>query len=296
MPELPEVETLRRELTRVLVGKKIAGGEILWRGSIKPLSPKQFFQKIVGQEIIRVERRAKILLLSLHPSDLTLAIHLKMTGQLIYHPRPLSPRGREKQSKRPLPFGEGRGGVNLFNHARIIFNFTDGSRLYFNDLRKFGWLKILSADHRQMILARHGVEPLTSAFDFETFKTILKRYPNRRLKQTLLDQTLVAGLGNIYTDESCFRARLKPTRKIKALSRSETEKLYRAIKIILKLAIKKGGTSAKDYVHSDGSLGNFVPYLKVYGRAGQPCKRCKTPITKIKLAGRGTHYCSKCQK
>ncbi|MFH1170366.1 MAG: bifunctional DNA-formamidopyrimidine glycosylase/DNA-(apurinic or apyrimidinic site) lyase [Candidatus Vogelbacteria bacterium] len=294
MPELPEVETLRRELARVLVGQKIASGEILWRGAIKPLSPKQFLQKIIGQKIKKVERRAKILLLSLHPSDLTLAIHLKMTGQLIYQPHPLQlpRRGRERQSKRPLPFGEGRGGV----HTRVIFNFTDRSHLYFNDLRKFGWLKILSADHRKILIARHGLEPLTPEFSLKKFQTILSRYPNRILKALLLDQTLIAGLGNIYVDESCFASRIKPARKIKTLSKLEIKKLYSAIKRILKLAITKGGTSARDYVRSDGSLGNFVPHLKVYGRAKQPCKICRAPITKIKLAGRGTHFCPRCQK
>ncbi|MFH1170653.1 MAG: DNA-formamidopyrimidine glycosylase, partial [Candidatus Vogelbacteria bacterium] len=184
----------------------------------------------------------------------------------------------------------------LIKHTRIIFNFADGGQLYFNDLRKFGWLKILSADHKTRLENRHGVEPLSPKFDLETFKTILKRHPNRRLKQTLLDQTLIAGLGNIYADESCFASRIKPARKIKTLSTPEIKKLYRAIKMILKLAIKKGGTSARDYVRSDGSLGNFVPHLKVYGRGGQPCKKCRTLITKIKLAGRGTHFCPQCQK
>jgi formamidopyrimidine-DNA glycosylase len=296
MPELPEVETLRRELARGLVGQKIAGGKILWRGAIKPLSPKQFLKQIVGQKITMVERRAKILLLSLRPSELTLAIHLKMTGQLIYHPLRLPQRGREKQATSSLPFGEGQGGVNLSKHTRAIFNFTDGSHLYFNDLRKFGWLKLLSDDSKKKWLARLGREPLTPEFDFETFKTILKRYPNRWLKQTLLDQTLVAGLGNIYADESCFGAKVRPIRRVKSLTVLEIKKLYLAIKRILNLAIKKGGTSAKDYVRSDGSLGNFVPYLKVYGRAKQKCKHCKTLIRKIKLAGRGTHFCPRCQK
>lgn len=284
MPELPEVETLRRELAKVLIGQVIKIVKIFWPKSV---SPKNFAARLKGAKILGVNRRAKILLLDL-TNDRTLAIHLKMTGQLVYH---------------PLPFGEGRGGVIIGSHpedptkyTRTIFNFTDGSYLYFNDLRKFGWLKILSADHKKILSERHGVEPLSPKFNFKTFKTILNRYPNRRLKQTLLDQTLIAGLGNIYVDESCFASRIRPNRRIKSLATLEIKKLYLVIKRILKLAIAKGGTSARDYVRSDGSNGNFVPYLKVYGRAKQPCKICKTPIMKIKLAGRGTHFCPQCQK
>ncbi len=296
MPELPEVETLRRELAKVLIGQVIKAVKILWPGVVAPLSPRQFLKKIIGQKIRKVERRAKILLLELN--DCHLAIHLKMTGQLIYvpspHPLQLPPRGRGKQLKVPLPLGEGRGGVN--KHTRVIFNFADRSQLYFNDLRKFGWLRLLRHHHRKELSERHGLEPLSRDFTFKKFLARLDRYPQRRLKPFLLDQTLIAGLGNIYADESCFAAGLRPNRRIKTLTNDENKKLYRAITNILRRAISKGGTSSRDYVRSDGSRGGFAAYLKVYGRGGQPCRRCTTPIRKIKLASRGTHYCPGCQR
>ncbi|MEK7552864.1 MAG: zinc finger domain-containing protein, partial [Patescibacteria group bacterium] len=139
-------------------------------------------------------------------------------------------------------------------------------------------------------------EPLAKSFTPTQLETILKRYPRRRLKPTLLDQTQLAGLGNIYVDESCFAARLRPDRLIKTLTSNEIKKLRREIIRLLKLAILKGGTSTRDYRRSDGRTGGFLPYLKVYGRAGQTCRRCRNMILKTKLAGRGTHFCPHCQK
>ncbi len=282
MPELPEVETIRRELERVLVGRRIKSGEVLWTGTIKPLSSKQFLNKVVGQKIKKVERRAKVLLIELE--DNHLGIHLKMTGQLIYQP------------KRGAMIAGGHPQGNPFNYTRVNFDLDDGSKLYFNDLRKFGWLKILSAGHKKILLEKHGIEPLSPEFTFKKFLELIRRYPNRRLKQTLLDQTLIAGLGNIYVDESCFASHVRPMRRVKSLIPSELKKLYGAIKKILTLSISKGGTSSKNYVRSDGSKGGFVAYLKVYGRGGEKCKKCRTPIIKTKLAGRGTHFCPKCQQ
>ena len=290
MPELPEVETIRRELERVLVGQRIESGEILWPGTIKPLSPKQFLKQIVGQKIRQVERRAKVLLIEL--GDNHLGIHLKMTGQLVYKPQDSTLKPSKVESLitwwHPQP--------NLFQHTRAIFTLNDGSKLYFNDLRKFGWLKLWSSETKEAWLARFGREPLSPQFNLKTLATIFQCYPDRQLKQILLDQTLIAGLGNIYVDESCFAARLRPARRLKTLQSSEIKKLHWAVKKILKLAIAKGGTSARDYRRSDGSRGGFVPHLKVYGRGGRPCKICRTPITKIKLAGRGTHFCPRCQR
>ena len=290
MPELPEVETIRRELERVLVGQRIESGEILWPGTIKPLSPKQFLKQIVGQKIRQVERRAKVLLIEL--GDNHLGIHLKMTGQLVYKPQDST----LKPSKVESLITGGHPQPNLFQHTRAIFTLNDGSKLYFNDLRKFGWLKLWSSETKEAWLARFGREPLSPQFNLKTLATIFQCYPDRQLKQILLDQTLIAGLGNIYVDESCFAARLRPARRLKTLQSSEIKKLHWAVKKILKLAIAKGGTSARDYRRSDGSRGGFVPHLKVYGRGGRPCKICRTPITKIKLAGRGTHFCPRCQR
>lgn len=303
MPELPEVETLRRELSEVLTGRKIKKVAVLTPKTISPLTVQRFTTRLRGQKITAVERRAKILLISFFPRPITLAIHLKMTGQLVFYSQgsTLKPAKVEPLivggHPQPLPQGLSLAGSkdSPFNYTRVSFNFTDGSRLYFNDLRKFGWLRLLDHQSVTKLHERHGLEPLSPNFTLQTFHQILGRYPKRILKALLLDQTLIAGLGNIYVDESCFFAKLKPARKIKTLSDLEIEKFYHAIKIILKLAIKHGGTSAKDYVRSDGSRGGFAAYLKVYGRAKHPCRVCKTLISKIRLASRGTHFCPKCQ-
>src|SRR3989344_3047805 len=276
MPELPEVETLKRELAHVLPGKKIAAFE----------SAKFAHLNLVGKKISKVERRAKILIFKLQapPSKLPafLLIHLKLTGQLIF------------KNKNQLIIGGHP--ADPTKHTRAIFTFSDGSQLFFNDLRKFGWLKVVGGADLAKIFSATGVEPLSPAFTLPVLRKILARHPKRNLKQFLLDQTLVAGLGNIYVDESCFAASVLPMRIVKSLTANEIEKLHRAIISVLKLATKHKGTSARNYVRADGSPGGFVPYLNVYGRGRQKCKVCQTPIVKIKLAGRGTHYCPHCQK
>ncbi len=302
MPELPEVETLKRELAKVLAGKRIAN-----------FRSDKFRLDLVGQKITGVERRAKILIINLDtPCPSSLLVHLKMTGQLIYvtHPLTPSPKGRGKPEWNPL-LGRGQGEVvigghpqsNPLNYTRAVFDFTDGSRLYFNDLRKFGWMKLLSQLESQKIFDAHGVEPLSREFTEAKFAEILRRYPNRKIKQLLLDQTLIAGLGNIYADEACFLAGVLPTRRVESLTKVEKQKLRQSIIEVLKLSIKKKGSSARNYLRANGKPGGFVPHLQVYGRAGEPCKVCGLPagkagslITKIKLNGRGTHFCKNCQK
>ncbi|HEY4476601.1 MAG TPA: bifunctional DNA-formamidopyrimidine glycosylase/DNA-(apurinic or apyrimidinic site) lyase [Candidatus Paceibacterota bacterium] len=310
MPELPEVETLRRELTQVLIGREIKSVSILSPKAVAPLSPQQFSARIRNQKIVTINRRAKILLLDL-TNDKTLAIHLKMTGQLVYYPQgsTLKPAKVEPLiiggHPQPLPQGLFLAGSkdSPFNHTRVIFNFTDGSRLYFNDLRKFGWLRLLDSQAIANLYTHHGFEPLSSDFTISAFKQILNRHSKRKIKTLLLDQTLIAGLGNIYVDEACFRARVRPTRRVVTLTTVEKMKLHRAIRAVLTLSIKHGGTSVRNYRRSDGSRGGFAAYLQVYDRTGKPCKNCPPDdeaghpaIIKIKLAGRGTHYCPQCQK
>lgn len=256
MPELPEVETLKRELDRALVGKKF---------------------KDTGKKILGVDRRAKVLIFHLSGGE-ALLFHLKMTGQLVYkniiggHP--------EDPQK----------------YTRATFHFTDGSKLLFNDLRKFGWYKFMSETELPNFFAKTGVEPLSKDFTLARFKEILSHYPKRKIKQFLLDQALVAGLGNIYVDESCFLAGILPTRIVSSLKANEIKKLHRSIIAVLKLSISKKGTSSRNYVRSNGEPGGFVPFLNVYGRGKEICKICGEKISKIKLNGRGTHFCPRCQK
>ncbi len=295
MPELPEVETLRRELREVLPGRKIKSVVVLTPKTISPLTTRQFISRLRNQKVISVERRAKILLISFSPRPITLAIHLKMTGQLVYYPN--QNQGSTLKPAKVEPLIIGGHPEDPAKYTRAILYFTDGATLRFNDLRRFGWLRLFNAQEIAKLHGHHGPEPLAPSFTIQTFHAILNHYPKRKLKVLLLDQTLIAGLGNIYVDEACFAARIKPNRRVATLTLSETKNLFVAIKRILKLSIKHGGTSSRDYRRSDGSRGGFAAYLKVYGRAKQKCKRCKINlIQKTKLAGRGTHFCPQCQK
>ncbi len=272
MPELPEVETLKRELAKVLAGKRIKTF----------VSDKFNLPELAGQKITSVERRAKVLIIKLN-GKLNLLVHLKMTGQLVFIPT----TGRLVMGGHP---------ADPTRHTRAVFTFSDGTKLFFNDLRKFGWLRLATPDELQKLHEAVGVEPLSRDFTLEKFSGILRRYPNRPLKSLLLDQALIAGLGNIYVDEACFRAQVRPTRPVKTLAAAEIKKLHAGIIAVLKLSIQKKGTSAKNYVRANGAKGGFVPYLNVYGREGKKCKTCGAPLTKIKFRGRGTHYCEHCQK
>lgn len=288
MPELPEVETLRRELARAIVGKKITGGKILSAKTTKPLPPTAFLKRLRNKSILSISRRAKLLILELS-QKLYLVIHLKLTGQLIYQPK----RGQLRLGGHPQPGGTD----NLPNKfTRALLEFGDGSKLFFNDLRKFGWMRIATREELPSLLDHFGQEPLSKEFNFDHFNQLLKRCQKRKMKQLLMDQTLIAGLGNIYADEVCFAAKILPTRLAKNITPQESARLFRVIIKILRLAIKHKGTSANTYVQLGGSPGGFVPYLKVYGRKGEKCKRCGGEIKKIKLLGRGTHFCPKCQR
>lgn len=288
MPELPEVETLKQELAAVLVGKKIKSASCDWPKMVQPLSVAKFCKNLVGQRIKSVDRRAKILIITLE-NDQHILVHLKMTGQLIFKPR----KGNLVGGGHPQP-GGADGLPNKF--TRIVLEFTDGSTLYHNDMRKFGWSRLVSETEKDNMLAHNGPEPLSKDFSLKYFKGILDRYPNRKIKQTLLDQTLIAGIGNIYADEAAFLAKVLPTRLADTLNQKEIVDLHKFIIKVLKHSIRKKGTSAKNYLRSDGSKGGFVPYLNVYGRGKLACKICRAPISKIKLNGRGTHFCEECQK
>ena len=287
MPELPEVETLRRELDKALRGKIIKSVEVLWPKTVAPLSVALFEKQIVGLKIGPIFRQAKILIIDL-VGPFSLAIHLKMTGQLIYHPA----KGKNLIGGHPAPEDE----ANLPNgHTRLILNFTDGSILYFNDLRKFGWARLVNDTELDSLTKDLGPEPLSKDFSAKYFADLFSKYPKRTTKQILMDQNLIAGIGNIYADESAFLAKLLPNRKAGTVKPAQIKVLREKIVEILKHSIKLKGTSSRNYRRSDGSMGGFVPHLYVYGRAGLPCKICGTPIKKIRHNGRGTHFCSKCQ-
>ena len=269
MPELPEVETIRRQLGKTIVGKKIKSVEIT--DFKKKIEPKNLAERLKDLKIKRLDRRAKLLIIKLSNGE-NLLIHLKLTGQLIY-----------QKIKSP----------NKFTHA--IFNFTDGSRLLFNDMRKFGYLRLTDKRGLERLNGEFGVEPLSKEFSLAEFKEVLVKRPNQKIKQLLLDQKFIAGIGNIYSDEALFIAGILPMRPAKSLKEEEIKKLWRVVPAILKKSLKVGGTSSDTYVDAYGHAGGFVPRLKVYGRENEKCRRCSGLIKRIKIGGRSAHYCPLCQ-
>lgn len=286
MPELPEVEMVRRQLTNKIIGKLIADIEVR---SWKSVGNDRYFAKeLVGQEIKTIERKGKYLFFGLSGHDSFLIGHLKMTGRLIF-------QSSDKQDQ----YG---GGHRLstpkkkqpHEHTRIIFSFKDGSHLFFNDMRKFGYIKRVSRAEVAEQKAALGVEPISDDYKEQNFKDILQ---GRRtsIKAALLKQSDVAGLGNIYVDEACWRARIRPDRVAGDLSVDEVTELFTATRSVLNDAIEYGGTTFRDYADTGGEHGNFTDKLAVFGREGEQCQRCGEEIEKSRVAGRGTHICPGCQ-
>ncbi len=304
MPELPEVETVRRDLSKKLDGRQILKIQIFDFKNVAPSAA--FLTKHLPQMIIwRLDRRGKLLIVKLRATNSklktrlknsknNLLIHLKMTGQLIYQEKNLSLFGGHSLSNKSLAAAVGGPLPNRF--TRVQLDLSGGTTLFFNDLRKFAYLKLVDDQELATILAKnYGPEPLSPEFTLDFFQQLIKRHQTN-IKALLLKQTAIAGLGNIYVDEALFLADIKPKRRAKSLTKQEISNLYQAINQIISQAIKYRGTTFSRFVDASGRQGNFSQHLKVYGRAGQACLVCQTPIVKIKLAGRGTHYCLKCQR
>lgn len=287
MPELPEVETITRELHAVLAGRKIVNVDVYLPKIVK-LPAAKFRRQLIGATVFKVYRRAKLVLITLR-NNRTIVIHLKMSGQLIWQPK----RGRLRVGGHLIP-----GGIlNLPNkYSHVIFHCVGGT-LYFNDQRQFGFVKLIAADKLETWLDEqgYGPEPLDKKFTLGHFLALLKKNQRKRIKPTLMDQTVLVGVGNIYADEACHHARVRPSRRISSLTIVERTALYHGLRSILTLAIKKKGTTADAYRTASGDKGSMLPFLKVYGRDDEKCRRCGHLIAKIVLAGRGTHYCPKCQ-
>jgi formamidopyrimidine-DNA glycosylase len=299
MPELPEVESLRLSLIRAgLLGRKIFAVEILEpkiisgkgnRRRISKTKTEEFKNGLKNKKIIRLDRRAKNLIFRLSDGGVLL-VHLKMTGQLVYR----SPTGHLAAGGHPI---EKSVWVLPNSSTRLVFQLDQGT-LFYNDTRKFGYL-LYYPDEKSFEREEHfqalGPEPLSREFTLEYFIRALKQN-RRRLKAALLDQGIVTGLGNIYCDEVAFAADLRPNRVCSGLKKPEAEKLYAVIRKIIKRAIQLKGTSISDYLLSDGRRGNYAKELKVYGRSGKLCLKCKKPLKTIQLAGRTTVFCPICQK
>jgi formamidopyrimidine-DNA glycosylase len=288
MPELPEVETIRIGLNRLLPGRVVKRADHDWPKSF-PNAPAEVQQFLLGAKVKDVRRRAKVLMIDL-TSGYSLVIHLKMTGQLVF-------RSSDQR------FGAGHPSDSLVGElpdksTRATIEFTDQSRLFFNDQRKFGWMRLLPTNQVEQLdfFQKVGPEPLTKDFTAADFVVRLRRRPNALVKVALLDQTVIAGIGNIYADESLWAAKIHPATRVRELSDARLTRLFKEIQAVLRLSIKKGGSTDRNYVNHEGKRGSYLSFAKVFRRNGQPCSRCGTTITKIRLAGRGTHMCPRCQQ
>ena len=287
MPELPEVETVRRGLHELIIGLKLKMVDHDTAKSFpNPVHEVQEF--LIGATVTDVRRRAKVLLIDLS-TNYTLVIHLKMTGQLVY-------RGR-------AVFGAGHPNESLIGElpdrsTRVTLGFTDGSHLYFNDQRKFGWMRLMPTIEVPEIdfMKKVGPEPLEADFTAQDFTSRFKRRAKTSIKAALLDQTVVAGVGNIYADESLWGAKIHPKRLVGTITEEEFTLLYAELRAVMNLAIDKGGSTDKNYVNAEGKRGSYMDFARVFRREGQHCPRCSTDIIKFKAAGRGTHICPYCQQ
>lgn len=285
MPELPEVETIRRDLAGVLRGKCVkafvARKPKLLRNSIVT-----FRRALLGAQIKQVKRRAKQLLFQLS-SEYTLLVHLKMSGQLVWR----SAQGKLRVGGHPI------SGVSTIpnQYTYITLWFTDRSVLYFNDVRQFGYWRVVKTSELKAVLGDYGPEPLGGLFTLDAFRKRLERRRRTSIKAALLDQTVVAGIGNIYADESLYAARIRPSRRVSELGAIELERLHRAIRSVLVRAVRARGTSMHYYRDVLGREGKYWQLRLVYGRAGGACRRCGARLVRSVVAQRGTTYCPSCQ-
>ena len=272
MPELPEVETVRKGLENLVRKKKIVNVEVFWPRIIDHSNIDEFKLNLMGETIEEIERRGKYLIFKLTHFDMI--SHLRMEGKFEYH-----------QQSDPI-----------MKHTHVIFKFNDGTELRYLDVRKFGRFVLLEKDtaHEYKGVKKLGPEPVKELFLLDDFEEQLKKR-KKAIKPLLLDQTLVTGLGNIYVDEALFRAEIHPEQEGNTLNKEEVKRLHQAIINVLGEAVEAGGTTIRSYKNALGDAGNFQVSLLVYGQNGESCPRCGHEILKKKVAQRGTHYCPMCQ-
>jgi formamidopyrimidine-DNA glycosylase len=274
VPELPEVETVRAQLAPVLVGRELEHVSILDPRLVRPLEPAEVEAELEGERVAAVERRGKYLVVRFD-SGRVLLVHLRMTGSLRHAPA---------------------GTLGDDPHRRAVVRLDDGSEVAYRDVRRFGtWLLLEPGEADPYLAARLGDEPLEPRFRTEQLR---RRLAARRapIKAALLDQRTLAGMGNIYADEALWRARIHPLRPAGGLGPDELRRLHRGVRDALRAGIARQGATLRDYAAPDGASGRMQREFRVYGREGEPCTRCGTPIEKIRLAGRGTWYCPGCQR
>ena len=322
MPELPEVETVRLGLVSLIVGKSITKITHDWAKSF-PNPETEVSKFAIGAKIIDVRRRAKVLMIDLS-TGYTFVIHLKMTGQLVFvgQRKTLKSKSeilknnknkKEKNlgygphdlefSETETRFGAGHPNNSLVGNlpdksTRVDFFLGDSEHLYFNDQRKFGWVRLMPTIAVAEIdfMKKVGPEPLEEDFRPKVLIKRLQKRKNSSIKAALLDQTVLAGVGNIYADESLWGSSIHPASLVRDLSNARLTKLHSEIIYVLKLSIEKGGSTDRNYVNAEGKRGSYIDFARVFRKEGDPCPRCQTTIIKTRVAGRGTHLCPSCQQ
>lgn len=287
MPELPEVETVRRGLEKLIVGKQILA-VVVDNPKSFPATNDEINGLVIGTTIQAVRRRAKMLLIDLDNGN-TLWIHLKMTGQMVY-------RGEAN-------WGGGHPNDSFLNSlpdrsTRVEFELSGGNHLFFNDQRKFGWIRLVPTAEVANLpaMTKLGPEPLVGD-PLPEFIRRIRRHPKLSIKAAILNQEIIAGVGNIYADESLWLARIHPQTMVSSLTDADLARLLKAIQQSMTESLAAGGSTARNYVKADGTRGDYLDkFAAVYKRDGQPCKRCGHEIVKIRAAGRGTHICPVCQE
>ncbi len=288
MPELPEVETIRASLARLVVGKQVVASTVYDSPKSFPNDPTAVAHFLHGATITAVERRAKVLLIRLS-TNYTLVVHLKMTGQLLFV-------GEER-------WGGGHPNDSFLHElpdrlTRVALTFADGAHLYFNDLRKFGWMKLYPTPEVGQLpfMQKVGPEPLDPRTTAAQFIARIRRRNGTTIKAAILDQTTIAGVGNIYADESLWMTQLHPATRVRMVDDEQLAALFAHIRQVLQLSIDKGGSTDRNYVDAEGKKGSYLAFAQVFRREGQPCPRHPdVEIMKIRVAGRGTHICPVCQ-
>lgn len=320
MPELPEVETIKRQLKKEILGKQIKSVDVLLPKMIN-LKPKDFQKKIAGAVITDIQRKAKNLIIELASEYANADSHLNdprlpaQAGKIRAADRRVYPRGSTKPHQ-GISFKKAITDTKLFllihlkmtgqlifsgtqsKYTHITFNFTDQSKLLYNDIRQFGYIKLLTQKELNEYFEKQkfGPDPTDENFSLKTFKGLLQDKKRGKIKQVLMDQTVISGIGNLYAAEICFYSEISPLRNVSALTEKEIKKLYAGIRKILVQAIKHKGSSVDNYVDAYGKEGDYVPLIKVYGREGKKCLQCGAVIKTIKLGGRGTYFCPNCQR
>jgi formamidopyrimidine-DNA glycosylase len=321
MPELPEVETVKRGLLKLIVGKTVK--------TVSFDNPKSFPNAtadveafLLNSKITDVRRRAKVLIIDLS-TNYSLVVHLKMTGQLVFVGEHKGIRDSEMGngvtlgsksntltpiSQPPNPNGEyrfaaGHPNDSLVNNlpdksTRVTITFSDNTKLFFNDQRKFGWVRLMPTLEVPNLpfMMRVGPEPLEPDFTAKQFAARFARRARTNIKAALLDQSVIAGVGNIYADEALWGAKIHPSTLVGDLPYSKFQLLYSEVRYVMNLSIEKGGSTNRNYVNAEGKKGSYMDFARVFRREGLDCPRCGTEIIKLRVAGRGTHICSSCQQ